>query len=30
MIAQDAERMKDQAIDLQVTDAARCVLVKHG
>ncbi|MFL5658156.1 MAG: ATP-dependent Clp protease ATP-binding subunit [Ktedonobacteraceae bacterium] len=30
MIAQTQKRMKDQAIDLQVTDAARCVLVKHG
>src|SRR5439155_39455 len=30
MIAQTQKRMKDQAIELQVTDAARCLLVKHG
>ena len=30
MVAQTQKRMKDQAIELQVTDAARCLLVKHG
>src|SRR5256714_10872995 len=30
MIAQTQKRMKDQAIELQVTDAARCLLVKYG
>ena len=30
MIAQTQKRMKDQVIELQVTDAARCLLVKYG
>jgi ATP-dependent Clp protease ATP-binding subunit ClpC len=30
MVAQTQKRMKDQAIELQVTDAARCLLVKYG
>ncbi len=30
MVAQTQKRMKDQAIELQVTHAARCLLVKYG
>ena len=30
MVAQTQKRMQDQAIELQVTGAARCLLVRHG
>src|SRR5437016_10975927 len=30
MVAQTQQRMKEQAIELQVSDAARSLLVKHG